>query len=557
MEVPSLEVVFEIAKLLTGATDPVAAMPSVFSMLSSFVGLQSGALALISEPGETRPEGRKINPFVIAATAQGAAPDMPPDAQVPQRVVSMVFRTGVPVVSLDVRTELGQDAMPVGGETDNLALVAVPIRAESDLPMVIGVLTIYRPFTDDPARDVDNDLRVVTMIASLLEQALRFRRLVARDRERMFREAGNALQALQEVGEERETVLPIDGIIGQSRALRAVTRRIRKVAKTSAQVLLRGESGTGKELFARAIHVLSDRADKPFVKVNCAALSETLLETELFGHEKGSFTGATGQKKGRFELADGGTLFLDEIGEIKPAFQTKLLRVLQEGEFERVGGSKTLSVDVRLVTATNRDLERAVAQGTFRADLYFRICVVPIELPPLRERPEDIPELAQTFLERFNEENGTELKMEEHALDTLARCAFPGNVRELENCINRTAALTEGEVIRESDIACHQNECLSAELWRMQSSKSPIGSLSAGQVVYGEARKPSPLPGFQARRPAAPTPSRSSASSERDELVEAMEQSGWVQAKAARLLGLTPRQVGYALRKHDIEIKKL
>ena len=184
---------------------------------------------------------------------------------------------------------------------------------------------------------------------------------------------------------------------------------------------LRGESGTGKELFARAIHDLSPRKAKPFVKLNCAALPESVLESELFGHEKGSFTGAVGQRAGRFELANGGTLLLDEIGEISASFQAKLLRILQEGEFERVGGTKTLKVDVRLVCATNKNLEEAVAKGEFRADLYYRINVVPIFLPPLRERPGDIPHLARAFVQRFNAENGRKMSISQSGLDVLCR----------------------------------------------------------------------------------------------------------------------------------------
>lgn len=554
-EQASLETVFEIAKLLTASADPVAAMPGVFGILSSFMGLKLGSLWLLCEPEGPQHAGRGRNPFTLAATVRGATHDQPPRQPALERVIEMVFLNGVPLVSLDVAGEFGPDTLPEQAAGENHALISVPIRAETHLPLVIGVLTVFRPFTDDPARDVANDQRVMSMTASLLEQALRFRRAVARDRERMFREAGNALRLAHDAHEEGDALLPDQGIVGDSPAISAVAKRIRKVAKTNAQVLLRGESGTGKELFARAIHALSDRSDKPFVKVNCAALSETLLETELFGHEKGSFTGATAQKKGRFELADGGTLFLDEIGEIKHEFQTKLLRVLQEGEFERVGGTKTLKVDVRLITATNRDLEEAVAHGKFRADLYFRICVVPIHLPPLRERPEDIPKLAQTFLDHFNEENGTEIRITGSALDTLLGCHFPGNVRELENCIHRSAALCEGDVIRAEDMACHQGACLSAELWRLQNhAYSPIGGLAAGKVIRPAVISPAPQPSAPSQPPA---PQRKTANTEREELIQAMEQAGWVQAKAARLLGMTPRQIGYALRKHDIEIRKI
>jgi Nif-specific regulatory protein len=230
--------------------------------------------------------------------------------------------------------------------------------------------------------------------------------------------------------------------------------KITIVAKSNSTVLVRGESGTGKELIAKAIHELSPRAKGPFVKINCAALPESVLESELFGHEKGAFTGAINARKGRFELADKGTLFLDEIGEISPAFQAKLLRVLQEQEFERVGGNHTIKVDVRVVTATNRNLEEAVARKEFRADLYYRISVVPILMPPLRDRRSDIPQLATEFLRRFNGENDRTLTFDAKAMEVLMGCGFPGNVRELENCVQRTATLARGPSIMMDDFAC-------------------------------------------------------------------------------------------------------
>jgi Nif-specific regulatory protein len=318
-------------------------------------------------------------------------------------------------------------------------------------------------------------------------------------------------------------------------------------------VLLRGESGTGKELFAAAIHRLSTRRDKPLVKLNCAALSENLLESELFGHEKGAFTGAIERKKGRFELADGGTLFLDEIGEISPAFQVKLLRALQEGEFERVGGSQTIRVDVRLITATNRDLEAAVVKGEFRADLYFRICVVPITLPPLRERRADIPPLATYFLERFNEENGTRLGFSKRALDHLTACTFPGNIRELENCVNRVATLAAGPIIDVDEIACVGDACPSP-LLRRDAAEPPatrgLGEPPDRYASSSHAPAGTGTPSGDDEEAADP------AGRARRELIDAMEKSGWVQAKAARLLGMTPRQIAYALKKHGIDVVK-
>jgi two-component system NtrC family response regulator len=242
-------------------------------------------------------------------------------------------------------------------------------------------------------------------------------------------------------------------IVGKSKIMRQVYEIIEKVAQTRASVLITGESGTGKELIARAIHFNSSRRDKPFISVNCSALSETLLESELFGHERGAFTGAVTQRKGRFELAHGGTLFLDEVGDMSPALQVKLLRVLQEMKFERVGGTTTLQVDARLVTASNRELEREVELGRFREDLYYRLKVVHIKVPPLRERRDDIPLLVHHFLEKAAKANAIPVKSVSHeALKYLYQYDWIGNVRELENVIERAVILCDGDDVRPQDL---------------------------------------------------------------------------------------------------------
>jgi Nif-specific regulatory protein len=333
-------------------------------------------------------------------------------------------------------------------------------------------------------------------------------------------------------------------------------------------VLLRGESGTGKEAIARAIHYLSPRKDEAFIKVNCAALTETLLESELFGHEKGAFTGASGERKGRFEMAHGGTLFLDEIGDISPGFQAKLLRVLQEREFERVGGSKPVKVDVRLVCATNRDLEKMVQRGEYRADLYYRINVVSIFLPPLRERRADIPPLVAHFIDRFNKENRRQLKVTPEAMKVLTSCYWPGNVRELENCIERTATMVQGEAIRDLAFPCRQNRCLTQTLHFLDKSDAVAAIANLAPPLARPARNGSALGepadddithiGPTHKLPASPAGDAAAEppEGERERLIWAMEQCGWVQAKAARLLRVTPRQLGYALQKSRIEVRK-
>jgi two-component system NtrC family response regulator len=244
-----------------------------------------------------------------------------------------------------------------------------------------------------------------------------------------------------------------DSIIYQSPEMEKVLSTVARVAKSKASVLIRGESGTGKEIVARAIHQASARADKPMVTVNCAALTESLLESELFGHEKGAFTGAVKQHLGRFEQADGGTLFIDEVGDIPPATQVKLLRAIQQGEFERVGGNETLKVDVRIVAATHRNLENMIRENQFREDLFYRINVIGIEIPPLRERKEDIPVLIRHFLDKFSKENGKKIKgISKETMDILMKYSYPGNIRELENIIESSVVLAREEIITTADL---------------------------------------------------------------------------------------------------------
>jgi Nif-specific regulatory protein len=288
-------------------------------------------------------------------------------------------------------------------------------------------------------------------------------------------------------------------------------------------VLIRGETGTGKELIANAIHYNSPRARGSFVKLNCAALPETLLESELFGHEKGAFTGAVAQRKGRFEQAEGGTVFLDEIGEISASFQAKLLRVLQEGELERVGGTRTIKVDVRVVAATHRDLEAEVESGKFREDLYYRLNVMPLYLPPLRERMEDIPEIARFLVEKIGSKQGRTLTLSDTALRILMHHDWPGNVRELENCLERASVMTEGNMIdRDAILLTGIDEKISP-------SRGTIQNLDLDDPNLDE----------------------------REKVIAALEQAGWVQAKAARLLEMTPRQIAYRIQTLNIKVRQI
>ena len=457
--------IYEISKILNAPNRLETTLSSVLNVLSSFLQMRHGVISLLADDDV---------PDITVGIGWNEGTDERYRARLPETAIGQIVATAVPLVVEDVATHplFATDAVALGAADDvRVSFIGVPIRIGTK---VIGTLTIDRVWDGRSVFRLDSDVRFLTMIANLIGQTVQLYRVVSRDRDRLMAESHRLQKELSELkpARERKKVL-IKGIIGDSPALRSLLDKIMIVAKSNSTVLLRGESGTGKELIAKAIHELSPRAKGPFVKINCAALPESVLESELFGHEKGAFTGAISARKGRFELADKGTIFLDEIGEISPAFQAKLLRVLQEQEFERVGGNHTIKVDVRVVTATNRNLEEAVARNEFRADLYYRISVVPMLMPPLRERRSDIPQLAGEFLRRFNEENDRALSLDSSALEVLMGCGFPGNVRELENCVQRTATLAHGPSIVMDDFACRRNECLSAMLWKGHSEVAP------------------------------------------------------------------------------------
>jgi transcriptional regulator with GAF, ATPase, and Fis domain len=321
-------------------------------------------------------------------------------------------------------------------------------------------------------------------------------------------------------------IYDFDHIIGSSGALERVLSVVRKVARSNTTVLIRGETGTGKELIAGGVHHNSHRASRSFIKVNCAALQENLLESELFGHEKGAFTGADKQRIGRFEQADGGTLFLDEIGDMSANTQAKILRVLQEHEFERLGGTRTLKVDVRLIAATNRDLTKMVEAGTFREDLYYRLNVVTIEMPPLRERKDDVGPLANFFIARFSGELKKKIEgLEPDALKLLTRYHWPGNIRELENSIERAMLLADGAYISADDLRLGDTGAVGSPREASSILKIPPTGIPLEDI-------------------------------ERLALIEALKMSNWVQKDAAELLSISPRVMNYKIKVLGIEFPR-
>lgn len=317
-----------------------------------------------------------------------------------------------------------------------ISYIAVPMLVDQE---VIGVLGAN--ITKTTAMDFESTVRLLSILSSIFAQSIHSHEMHLREKERL-----KELKLYYKM-EWDSKVHNFGDIIGESPKMKSVFKVIERIAESNVTVLVRGETGTGKELVAAAIHKRSKRKEEPFVKLNCAAITDTLIESELFGHEKGAFTDAKEARKGRFELADGGTLFLDEIGDISASAQVKLLRVLQEREFERVGGSKTIKVNVRLVAATNRNLEEMVKNGTFREDLYYRLNVIPIDLPPLRERGDDIKQLVNFFLQKSMNNHKKRVVITEEAMDILSQYSWPGNVRELENTIERIVLMGSEEGI--------------------------------------------------------------------------------------------------------------
>ncbi|OIQ77206.1 Nif-specific regulatory protein [mine drainage metagenome] len=553
--------IYEICRILGASLDIERTFREALNVLAAHLGLPRAMIVLADDERVLRLHS------AVGLSADHMARGI---WQSGEGMIGRVHASGLPVTAPDVGNspEFIDRTGAFGAQPGRMmALIAVPLKTERTK---LGVLAAQRE-VEGGAR-LSDDQRLLTMVATLLAQAVVLHSAVSEEHERLQLEATRLQKALQREPRGRYS---LDNVVGISQPMQEVFAEVHQAAPSRATVLLRGESGTGKEAIARAIHYLSPRKEAPFIKVNCAALTESLLESELFGHEKGAFTGAVGERKGRFELAHGGTLFLDEVGDISPAFQAKLLRVLQEREFERVGGSRPVKVDVRLICATNRDLEKMVKRGEYRADLYYRINVVSIFLPPLRDRREDIPPMVAHFVDRFNKENRRSLKVAPDAMKVLYNCYWPGNVRELENCIERTATMAQGDLIRDTSFPCRHNRCLTQTLHFVAKEDAVAPVMSAAPMAASSASGASAfLPGagtLTSERqgemvrigPTAQidTPARQFGneppSGERERLIWAMEQCGWVQAKAARLLKVTPRQLGYALQKHLIEVQKL
>lgn len=503
-----LEVLYQVSRILCRNEEIEKTHAEVLSLLEGQVGLACGLVGLYDpDKSELRINALNINDPQAKRQANSVR------YRAGEGILGKVFASGESIV-------LGRvDSAPsflhkLDLYDYDMPFICVPIKTSADT--VIGVLAVQ---PDIEAQEYLSDLtRFLTSIANLLAHNIH--------------SGGPQVQTALPTEEKREhnqrknrVRYSFDNmVVGSSEPMRKIFDQIKRVGKWDSTVLIRGESGTGKELIASSIHYNSPRSNKPFVKLNCAALPENLLESELFGHEKGAFTGAIRQRQGRFEQADGGTLFLDEIGEISPMFQAKLLRVLQENELERVGGNQTIKVNVRIVAATNRNLEGDIEDGKFREDLYYRLNVMPINLPPLRERTEDVPELAEFLVGKIGKHQGRELRITDGAVRTLMGYHWPGNVREMENCLERASVMCEDNCIDLDVISLNTQEPIAAEPHR---STLPTVDLTDTSL------------------------------DERERVTAALEQAGWVQARAARLLDMTPRQIAYRIQTLKINVRKI
>jgi Nif-specific regulatory protein len=495
----------DIAKGLAESLDLQQTLRSILKSLDTHLKLQRGTITLLNPDTET------IN-IEIAHGLSEKSQKMG-IYKMGEGVTGTVVQTGkeivVPDISKDARFVHKTGARtPTKGRP--IAFFCVPIKLEGK---TIGALSVDRQ--TEQTNDFEGHVRLLNIISTMIAQAVKLNRLVETERKQLRDENVRLKQELK-------TRFNVHNMVGSSNAMQQMYRLIEQVADSNATVLIRGESGTGKDLVAHAVHYNSPRAEKPFIKVNCTALPETLLESELFGHEKGAFTGATERKTGRFERAHGGTIFLDEIGDFPVSLQVKLLRVIQFKEFERLGGTETIKTNVRIIVATNKNLEQQIKEGVFREDLYYRVNVFPIYLPPLRERKDDIMQLADHFLEKYAAENKKNItRISTPAIEMLTSYHWPGNIRELENCIERAVLLCDGEVIR--------SEHLPPSLQMIRKTEQVAGQ-SLPEII---------------------------ANKERELIIDALKKSGGKQRKAAKELGLTERILGYKIKRYAIYPKLL
>ena len=489
-----LSAFLEVSKVLNSSFELDKNLSRTMRVLGDFLEMERGSVFLLDH------KSKELK--IVAAHGLTKGQIERGKYRIGEGIVGRVLEKGSPMIISNVDKEplfLNKTGSRIG--KDGISFLCVPISFKGES---IGVLSVDRVFKDKNIT-ISEDIRVIEIIASIIAQYVI-----------LWNHYNETELEKENLKRELKGRYSLPNIIGNSDRMQEVFAAVHRVAESKATVILYGESGTGKELIAKAIHYMSPRVKNPFIKFNCASIPEGLLESELFGHEKGAFTGAINPRKGRFELANGGTILLDEVGDLPLNLQPKILRVLQEKEFERVGGEKTIKVDVRLIAATSRNLEELVSKGKFREDLFYRLNVVPLFMPPLRDRKEDIPLLTDFFLKRYNRENNKEISISPESIKILMDYSWPGNVRELENTIERLVVMSASTVIKPQDLPVNLKLPSSGELLQKESLQAGIEDI------------------------------------ERSSILDALEKSGWVQAKAARMIGITPRQIGYKIKKYGI-----
>ncbi|MEA3468856.1 MAG: sigma 54-interacting transcriptional regulator [Thermodesulfobacteriota bacterium] len=501
-----LRCLYEITKSLASSTDLKECLSRTMETIDSMKQMENGTVTIIN-PGTGKLEIEVAHGINAEGRKRGKY-------QIGEGITGRVVASGEPIIVPHIADEpMFLNKTRARGDLSNQtrSFLCVPIREGKQ---IIGALSVDRIYQEGIS-EADADLRFLTILSSLIAQTTHRIQTVNQEQDDLRVEN---LKLKRELSEKNK----INDIQGNSSRMQEVYGMIHRVVDSNATVLLRGESGTGKTLVAKALHYNSKRNEKPFIVVNCSALPETLLESELFGHEKGAFTGATDRKYGRFEQAEGGTLFLDEIGEISLAVQVKLLNVVQERTFQRLGSGKSISCDVRLVAATNRDLEKAVQDKSFREDLYYRLNVFPVYMPALCERRTDILLLAEYFLEKYSAENNQSIKrISTPAIDMLIQYHWPGNVRELQNCMERAVLICDGDTIK----GIHLPPTLQTSE-SINPGKNPL-SLSASVENF-----------------------------EKDIIIEGLKQNRGNQTKTAKYLDTSLRIINYKIHQYNIDPKK-
>jgi len=505
-ELKDLSCLFEITKQLASSHLLQNSLEKIMEILSREKGMDSGTVTIVN-PTSGELEIEVAHGITAEARRRGRY-------KVGEGITGKVVVTGEPILVPQIGEEpmfLNRTRTRGDERKKRSSFLCVPIKAENQC---IGALSIDREYKGHFGTESENDLRFLTVVSSLIAQTVQRIRTVNEEQETLRRENSKLRRELASKNR-------IEDIIGNSSRMEEVFDMVHRVADSNATVLLRGESGTGKTLVAKALHANSSRTKGPFVVVNCAAIPESLMESELFGHEKGAFTGAVSRKKGRFEQANGGTLFLDEISEVSLAVQVKLLNVIQERTFQRLGGTETIRVDIRLIAATNRDLEKAVADKLFREDLYYRLNVFPVYLPPLRERKTDVLLLAEYFLNKFNQENKKNIvRISTSAIDLLMQYHWPGNVRELQNCIERAVLI------------CDENTIKAIHLPPTLQSSETVQSEKPGSLATAVERF------------------------ERELIIDALKKNRGNQTKTAKYLDTSLRIINYKIHNYKIEPKQ-